>query len=276
MVNRIPRDEVPEISIRENLQGCSRLITATRVELGKLQPDKYGVLDVRRKPGCLSIAVSETQMHRTLLILDTLIREFEKREVTVVAVSEEKLSSLVVGSEKIRFYVREQSKQTIEKGSYWDQYNYSPKGKLSLVLASYLRRAWHDGKEQRLEELLGDIVVGTFQLAEILRADRLQSEERHRRWEEGRRLRELQEEARKKEEAKQRAFREEVEQWNLCKTMRGYILERERVLESNSLGLVEREKALDWVAWAKQYVERIDPLKARFGVAEAEESASPR
>jgi hypothetical protein len=33
MVKPVPRGEVPEISIRENLQGCSRLISATRVEL---------------------------------------------------------------------------------------------------------------------------------------------------------------------------------------------------------------------------------------------------
>ena len=37
MVKPIPRDELPVISIRENLQGCSRLITATRVELGKAE-----------------------------------------------------------------------------------------------------------------------------------------------------------------------------------------------------------------------------------------------
>jgi hypothetical protein len=108
---------------RENLQGCSRLVTATRIELGRWQPDRYGMLDVRQRPGCLSVAVSEAQVHRTLLILDTLLREFEKREVTVIPVSEDKLSRLVVDA--------------------------------------YPRRAWHDGKEQRLEELLGEIVGGT-------------------------------------------------------------------------------------------------------------------
>jgi hypothetical protein len=206
MVKPIPRDEVPEISIRESLQGCSRLITATRVELEKLKPDKYGVLDVRRKPGCLSIAVSEAQVHRTLLILDTLIREFEKRGVTLIPVGDEKLSRLVVGSENINFCVREQSKQTVEKGLSYDRYSYSPKGKLSFILGRYPSRAWHDGKEQRLEELLGEIVVGALELAEIVRVQRLEREEQHRLWEEEWRLRELQEEARKKEEARERAF----------------------------------------------------------------------
>src|ERR1700678_1238464 len=122
MAKPIPRDELPVISTRENLQGCSRLIAATRLELGKLKPNKYGMLDVSRKPGCLSVAVSEAQIHRTLLILDTLVREFEKRGVTVIPVNEEKLSRLVVGSENIHFYVREQSRQTIDKSSPWDRH----------------------------------------------------------------------------------------------------------------------------------------------------------
>jgi hypothetical protein len=115
------------------------------VELEKLKPDKYGVLDVRRKPGCLSIAVSEAQVHHTLLILDALIREFEKRGATVIPVCDEKPSRLAVGSE--------------EKGSSWDQHVYSPKGKLSLFLGRYSGRAWHEGKVKRLEEVLGEIVV---------------------------------------------------------------------------------------------------------------------
>jgi hypothetical protein len=47
-----------------------------------------------------------------------------------------KLSSLLVGTEDIDFYVREQSKQKIEKGSYYDRYSYSPKGQLSFELTS--------------------------------------------------------------------------------------------------------------------------------------------
>src|SRR5262249_41067293 len=96
-IQSLSRDEIPEIHIRENLQGCSRLITATRVDLEKAKPDKYGMLDVRRRPRCLSVAASEVQAHRTLLILDTLIREFEKRGVTVIPVTDEKLSRLIVG-----------------------------------------------------------------------------------------------------------------------------------------------------------------------------------
>jgi hypothetical protein len=274
MLNPIPRDEVPVISIRENFQGCSRLIPATRVELGKLKPDKYGVLDVRRKPGCLSIAVSEAQVQRTLLILDTLIREFEERGVTLIPVSDEKLRRPVVGSEDIDFYVREQSKQTIEKGSSYDRHVYSPNGKLSLVLDAYPSRAWHERKTKRLDESLGEIVVGTLELGEIVKVRRLEQEEQHRLWEEEWRLRELQEEARKKEEARERAFRAEVRKWNLCKMMREYIVERERALECNSLDPVDKEKAREWIAWAKGYVKSIDPLKRGVEIPEREEFES--
>jgi hypothetical protein len=269
MVNPIPRDEVPEISIRENLQGCSRLITVTRVELGKLQPDKYGVSDVRRKPGCLSIAVSEAQVHRTLLILDTLLRELEECGVTVIPVSDQKLSRLVVGSEDIDFYAREQSKQTIDKSSSWDRHIYSPKGQLSLVLDAYPSRAWHERKTKRLEESLGEIVVGALQLAEIVRVRRLEREGQHRRWEEEWRQRELREEARKKDEAKERAFRAEVRKWHLCKMMREYICERERALDDATLEPEPKQRAVEWIAWAKQYVERIDPLNRGFEIRDA-------
>jgi hypothetical protein len=238
------------------------------VERGRAKPDKYGVLDVRLKPGCLSVAVSEAQVHRTLLILDTLIREFEKRGVTVIPVSDEKMSRLVVGAENIDFYVREQSQQAVEKGGYYERRVYSPKGKFSLVLDAYPSRAWHERKAKRLEELFGEIVAGALELGEIRKVDRLEREEQHRRWEEEWWLRELQEEARKKEEAKERAFGAEVRKWNLCKMMREYILESESALESNSLDPVDRGKALAWIAWAKRYVEGIDPLKKPFKIAE--------
>jgi hypothetical protein len=45
------------------------------------------MLDVWQRPGCLSVAVSEVLVHRTLLILDTLVGEFEKRGATVSPVS---------------------------------------------------------------------------------------------------------------------------------------------------------------------------------------------
>lgn len=108
------------------------------------------------------------------------MREFEKRGVTVIPVSDEKLSRLVAGSENIDFYVREQSKQTIERGSYYDRHSYSPKGKLSFILDEYPRRAWHDSNSKRLEEALGEILAGTLQFGKILRVQRLEREEQHR------------------------------------------------------------------------------------------------
>jgi hypothetical protein len=46
--------------------------------------------------------------------------------------------------------------------------------------------------------------------------------------------------------------------------MREYIVLRARALESTMLESEPRQKVLEWIVWAKQYVERIDPLKARL------------
>jgi len=273
VIERLRQEQIPEINVRETLQGCSGLTTASRFELEKAKPDKYGVLDIRLKPGCLSAAVSEAQVHRTLLILDTLVREFKERGVTVMPVSDEKLSRFIVGSEQIRFYIREQSKRIKEKGSYFDIY--SPKGMLSFVIDESPSRVWHDGKAQRIEDLLGEIVAGMLLQGEVLRAQRLERDEWHRRWEEERRLRELQEEARKKEEVKQRDFRAQVEMWNLCKLMREYIVEREHALEEAVLDPELQRQVLEWIAWAKQYIERIDLLMKQCKLPEPREPRTP-
>jgi hypothetical protein len=270
VVERLPRDQTPKINVRDTFEGCSRLITVSRIELGKAKPDKYGMLDIRLRPGCLSVAVSEALVGRTLLVLDTLVQEFKERAIEVIPAEDEKLSRFVVGSEHVPFYIREQSKRTKEKGSYFDRY--SPKGILSFVIDRYPSRAWHDGKAQRLEDLLGEIVAGTLHQGEVLRLQRLEREEWHRRWEEEQHLRELQEGARKKEQAKRRDFRAQVEKWNLCKMMREYIVERERTLENTTLEPEIKRQVLDWVAWAKQYVERIDPLHKQFKIPEPRES----
>jgi hypothetical protein len=62
-MKRPARDEVPEIPVRENLQGCSRLVTATRIELGRVKLDKYGLLDVRQTP---AVYLSQFQKRRSI------------------------------------------------------------------------------------------------------------------------------------------------------------------------------------------------------------------
>ena len=113
---------------------------------------------------------------------------------------------------------------------------------------------------------------GALQLAEIFRVRRLKREEQHRRWEEEWRQRELREEARKKEGAKERAFRAEVRKWHLRRMMREYICERERAMDNATLEPEPKQRAVEWIAWAKQCVERIDPLNRGFEIRNARES----
>jgi hypothetical protein len=54
---------------------------------------------------------------------------------------------------------------------------------------------------------------------------------------------------------------------------REYIAERARALSVPALEPERKLAALEWIACATGYVDRIDPLKAGFGVAEAKETA---
>jgi hypothetical protein len=54
--------------------------------------------------------------------------------------------------------------------------------------------------------------------------------------------------------------------------MREYIGERERALDNASLDPGLKERVQEWIAWAKGYVERIDPLLRGFEINETSES----
>jgi hypothetical protein len=56
--------------------------------------------------------------------------------------------------------------------------------------------------------------------------------------------------------------------------MREYIDERKHALDTAMLEPELKQRSLEWIAWAKQYVERIDPLKEGFEIVQTTESQS--
>jgi hypothetical protein len=54
--------------------------------------------------------------------------------------------------------------------------------------------------------------------------------------------------------------------------MREYIVEHERAFENATLEPELRQKTSERIAWAKEYVERVDPLKKPIELREPRES----
>jgi hypothetical protein len=72
------------------------------------------------------------------------------------------------------------------------KHDYKLTGRLQLQISNLpafmgpIRRTWADGKQQRIEDCIGDFMVGLTVAAAAIKKNRQETEERHRRWEEER------------------------------------------------------------------------------------------
>jgi hypothetical protein len=114
------------------------------------------------------------------------------------------------------------------------KHDYKLTGRLQLqitnmpLLMGPIRRTWADGKQQRIEDCIGDFMVGLTVAAAAIRKNRQENEERHRKWEEERKREE--EERRIAEEQKRRAelVTELIENWEEATRLRRCQSHRER------------------------------------------------
>lgn len=128
-----------------------------------------------------------------------------------------------------------------------------------------LRRRWADGKHQRLEHILGEVVVGLEAVAEAWRADRerreLERQEQQRQLEERRAV--------ERRAADQKALHDDLvkmaNDWRQAETVRAFLTALSaRVPEE------DRSGAFDiWLAWATKHAEALDPLREPARVAKA-------
>ena len=75
------------------------------------------------------------------------------------------------------------------------KYDYKPTGRLQLQISNLpayrgpIRRTWADGKYQKIENCVGEFIVGLSVAAAAIKKNRLETEERHRQREEERKQR---------------------------------------------------------------------------------------
>ena len=150
--------------------------------------------------------------------------------------------------------------------SIWgrETYDYEPSGELTLGLkapwGSRLRKTWSDGAKQRVEDLLGEFVVG---LEDAMDAWRVEHAERERE--------RLEEKARQKreEEAERRAeyfeaLRAELDgmarRWTQAREIRSFLDAVEEAVPATDRGEAFRK----WLIWAGAQVDALDPLTTPY------------
>lgn len=189
-------------------------ITATAKRLRTQKPDKDGVVSAALA-GCCGVDIGSAHIERAIRILDTLARAFAAQGVELVP----NVSAMVITSngEKITFRLKEyvrrdkhvptpdeleaEERRRKRLAITWDspygraypEWDFVRTGQLSLEIENQyvvgLRRTWKDGKHQRLEKLVGEIVAGILAYAVALQLRAEEQARRHRNYERMSRIR---------------------------------------------------------------------------------------
>lgn len=224
--------------------GLHRSLAATARALRKAKADEYGCVSARG-PGLCGIVVHQDQTERALSILHDLASMLEGERLTLEP--DDARMKISEGKDTITFTLTEKSKRqkhiptAQEQDAYdqiqarrqraadrknWNLYSSLPYekpwpefdtvylGQLSLTVDGWsqgLRKTWADGKTQRIDTMIPEIVEGLKALLASDKAKREKREEDERRWAELSRRRDLAKKRKLREEARVAYLRELVE-----------------------------------------------------------------
>jgi hypothetical protein len=278
----IEDERKPENSIvvAERLQSPCALVREAKAALQDAAPDHLGILKLPAR--CLDLRVSRAQLPRALRIVDALIGRFTSRGWEVVI---QEGATVVHVDQALVTIAIEEALATVEvpakrdlSGSY--SFHYSryetvrkPAGRLSVAILERehlwdhaQQRNWHDSENRALEEHLNDVIVGVLKLAAAIRAARARKEQEAR--EVAERQRKLQ--AALDEQRRLRAalahekacvayLLDQATRWRRSQDLRAFIAQAREQGGVPELQL-EGQAHADWVEWAMQQADRLDPF----------------
>src|ERR1700756_3558993 len=270
----LARQTAPKIAIAPDVSHPFALRSEKLLRRGKL--NQRGL--VIAKNGALShILVSREQLPRALKILNALLLALEERNQPASWPKQENaLLAVSIDDEAVRFSLSEITDSAphiltpSEVNHPWSapKYDYKLTRRLQLQIANLppfmgpIRRTWADGKQQRIEDCIGDFMVGLTVAAAAIRKNRQETEERHRRREEDRKREE--EERRIAEEQKRKAelVTELIGNWEEAVQLRKFIKAIEEETVRSDFSEEARNDIQQVVEWVKQYADTMDPLSS--------------
>jgi len=277
------QSEEEPIVVPGRLSCPHHLIKRSSEILNIRQANDYGLLHPPKKE-CLDITVSKNSLRRALRIMDTIIKALEKLGYDVYLSeghTKTKVQEVPISfgmSEKLTTKKKRPEEHDL-KGRYRFGHsrfieNRVPSGDLCLTIHEaedfYIygcQQNWNDGKKSKLENRINSFIDGLVTVAFAkIEHDKEKEEEERRRME---RRRQLEEERLKRAELRQRYLEEEArvnkiiaeaENWKRSQILREYIAEIERHATTDELSLRLEKPLEDWLKWAHDQANRLDPL----------------
>jgi len=271
---RITAEQAPEqkIEVPDRLGKTHRLLSGQLTEWRSASVDEYGAI----RSGSLrqvNIRVSPQHLSRAVRIMNALLLALEARGHQVgIQDGYKKTFGARINGQPVEFGLEEKF-QRIERPADknrrpdpwgYHRYEYASTGTLTLKITEWgtdgLQKTWSDGKTAKLEACLNDFIVGLLKVAEAVKARRLkqEQEEQIRRKAERRR----QEEAQKRQEelVRRQALEQEATNWVKAQQLRAYLAAVKDRLHAKHGEIQSESQAGQWLTWAHQHADRLDPL----------------
>lgn len=275
-----------------------RSLAPTARALRKAKADEYGCVSARG-PGLCGIVVHQDQIERALSVLHDLASVLEREGLTLEP--DEARMKITVGKDTIAFTLTEKSKRqkhiptAQEQEAYdqrlarrqraadrknWDLYMSLPHerpwpefdtiylGQLALTVDGWsqgLRKTWADGKTQRINTMIADIVEGLKALLASEKARREKREEDERQWAELSRRRDLAKKRKLREETRVAYLRELVELQREAADIRTWLATVPDTIEDGQA--TELTRMIHWARARLAFLEKettINAAAARF------------
>ena len=268
----LTRQVSPQVIVTPEISHLLALRSQRLLERGKT--NQRGLLT--SKNGALAhIFVSGEQVPRALKILNALLLALEERGQSASWPKEEgALLAVSIDGEAVRFSLSEVTDSLAhvltpaEAKHPWSapKHDYKLTGRLQLQISNLpafmgpIRRTWADGKQQRIEDCIGDFIIGLSVAAAAIKKHKQEMEEREQRWAEERRQEE--DERRKAEEHKRKAefVTELIGNWEEAARLRQFIKAIEERTSQSDFSDDEKGDIQQVADWTREYADSLDPL----------------
>lgn len=272
-------EKLPEnkIIVPERLHSPHPLIKTTEALLKSRGVDKYGRI-MNHRLSCLNVRVSKALLPRALRIMDTIIKELEKREMKIFIKGREcPNTTLSIKGEELEICIEEPSgkfehqktKSELEDARRYPSlyggttYDYKPSGKLRILIETYtreaMRKSWRDSESKKIEDRLNEIFIAFINVAEERKQDRLQREKEEKERLEQIRLYEEIQRQKAEEEKRINVLLQQVNSWSQSNAIKNFI-HHIKTAAIEQYGEIDEESDLGkWLIWANHQAQRLDP-----------------
>jgi len=273
------------ITVSDTLRGAHPLVRKTSQALRGTAKSPTAFVSNWQEPH-LDVQVSRDLLSRALLVMDALVKAFDKRGWKVSLWSKEsdrendRKSYVKVLGKQVPFGIRERIKKVenppakpvklLSGGMFTpsqSKYRDEPSGRLSLVLrgkwgGNGVETSLDDTPKQRVEDRLNEfMVVVAMRAYEDLEWD-AGREDNERNWRTQELLREERARKEREELARIQALEQQVEDWDRSQKLTSYIA---AVRAAAQEGRVVDDALETWLSWAEASAAALNPLSARLG-----------